>query len=244
MTRFKVFVSYSHKDRRWLDSLCDHLGVLEQEGLIDVWADTRIGPGEDWRNTLDREMATARLALLLVSTPFLTSAFVRTEEVPRLFQQHESAGMTLYPLLVRHCLWEEVGWLSRMQIRPPNARPLASMRGAVRDACLANVAREVASIVRADSRTLLHRAHEISLPVDLLAKCLPGDLDILHQIAFARGQRISAELLGERFGVRRCAAAIASLERAGLIRSFINDRGKRFAVTELGRQVLAEKTPL
>jgi len=153
MARFKVFVSYSHKDRRWLESLHDHLGVLEQEGLIDVFADTRIGPGNDWFNTLHEEMSSARLALLLVSASFLTSPFIRKDEVPLLFQKHEAAGMTIYPLLVRDCAWQEVGWLSRLQIRPPDAKPVESLRGSSRQACLANVAREIASIMRtADQR--------------------------------------------------------------------------------------------
>ena len=48
MGREKVFVSYSHKDRRWLDSVSEQLNVLVRGGLIDVFEDTRIGVGENW----------------------------------------------------------------------------------------------------------------------------------------------------------------------------------------------------
>ena len=240
MPRFKVFISYSHKDLRWLESLREHLGVLEQEGLIDVFADTRIGAGDDWFNTLHEEMSSARLALLLVSASFLTSSFIRKAEVPSLFRQHEAAGMTIYPLLVRDCAWQEVGWLSKLQIRPANAKPVESMRGSIRQACLANVAREVASLTRAaderssEGRNALRAHDDHSAPS-------AGDLEVLRQIALARGQRISGELLGQRVGAERSVKALASLERAGLIRGFVFHGGKRYTATELGRQMLVKK---
>jgi TIR domain len=157
MTRKKLFISYSHSDARWLDRVREQLAVLEREGLIDLFDDTRITVGEDWYSRLDREMLDARLALLLISAPFLNSAFIRKEEVPRLFVQHESDGMVLYPLLVRDCAWAEVPWLARLQIRPKDARPIASFRGATLDKCLADVAREIASIVKEEPR-MLHGA--------------------------------------------------------------------------------------
>jgi hypothetical protein len=95
-------------------------------------------------------MLEAQIALLLISAPFLTSAFIRKEEIPKLFGQHEAAGLVLYPLLVRDCPWQEVSWLARLQMRPRDARPIASMGAAKLDRCLADVAREIASMVRAE----------------------------------------------------------------------------------------------
>ncbi|MGB7875532.1 MAG: hypothetical protein WBL25_14200 [Anaerolineales bacterium] len=43
-----VFISYSHKDEKWKDCLVTHLGVLEQEGILDIWEDRRIEAGDDW----------------------------------------------------------------------------------------------------------------------------------------------------------------------------------------------------
>jgi hypothetical protein len=95
-------------------------------------------------------MLQARIAVLLVSADFLTSEFIRVQEVPRLFDTHASAGMTIYPLLVRECAWQVVPWLSALQMRPRDARAVASRRDKI-DQILANVAREVADIVRAGS---------------------------------------------------------------------------------------------
>lgn len=238
MARFKVFVSYSHKDDRWLESVREHLGVLESGGLIDVFADTRIAAGEEWFTRLHQEMLVARLALLLVSASFLRSSFIGNEEVPRIFQQHETDGMTIYPLLVRDCAWQEVDWLAKLQIRPPNAKSLGSMRGAAREACLANVAREVATIVKAEDQ---FRTRMSPSPSDSRAALSVGDLDVLRRIASARGQRTSGELLAHAVGSGRAAEALVTLERAGLIRRFTIDRGTRFTVADPGRKLLAEK---
>ena len=53
MTRKKLFISYSHSDARWLDRVREQLAVLEREGLIDLFDDTRITVGEDWYSRLD-----------------------------------------------------------------------------------------------------------------------------------------------------------------------------------------------
>jgi len=41
-----VFLSYSHKDEDWKKRLRTHLGVLESQGLLDVWDDRRIEGGD------------------------------------------------------------------------------------------------------------------------------------------------------------------------------------------------------
>ena len=38
----KIFVSYSHSDKRWLNTLRAHLKPLEREGVINLWADDEI----------------------------------------------------------------------------------------------------------------------------------------------------------------------------------------------------------
>jgi hypothetical protein len=127
------------------------LAVLEREGLVDVFADTQLQVGEKWRQRLDAEMLRARVGLLLVSAPFLSSAFVRDEEVPRILDRHAGGGMLICPLLVRPCPWKHVQWLAQLQLRPQDAkqRPKAvsAFRGAARDQVLTDIADEIAALV-------------------------------------------------------------------------------------------------
>ncbi len=43
--RTKVFISYSHKDEKWLKRLQVHLKPLERQRRLDRWDDTRIAGG-------------------------------------------------------------------------------------------------------------------------------------------------------------------------------------------------------
>lgn len=74
-----VFISYSHKDEAWKDRLVTHLGVLQSQGLLDLWDDRRIGAGQDWHQEIEQAMAAASVAVLLVSADFLTSQFILGE---------------------------------------------------------------------------------------------------------------------------------------------------------------------
>lgn len=150
--RDKVFISYSHKDTKWLNAINEQLAVLEAEGLVSLCEDTQLEVGEDWYQQLNEMMLSARLGLLLISAPFLSSKFVREEEIPRLFAQHQEGGMRIYPLLVRPCPWERVAWLAKLQLRPQDAKrrakALSTFEGAAREQVLVNVANEIAGLVK------------------------------------------------------------------------------------------------
>ena len=146
-----------------MERVREQLAVLEREGLIDLFEDTQIRVGEEWVARLDHEMAQAKLALLLVSAPFLTSTFIREKEVPRLFRRHQKGGMVIYPLLIRACAWQEVKWLAKLQIRPADSKPVAAKRGPSREECLASVAREIASALK-DRTEPAQRRRNLSAP--------------------------------------------------------------------------------
>ena len=111
--RPKVFISYSHKDEGWKDKLLDHLKVAAREDGFDLWDDRRIQPGADWRAEIEREIGEAGVAVLLISTDFLNSDFIRTEEVQRFLERRAKDGLKVFPVIVRECLWQKsAGWRS------------------------------------------------------------------------------------------------------------------------------------
>ena len=126
MTRPSIFISYSHKDEIWKDRLAQHLGVLVLEDTFIVWDDRRIQTGSDWYSEIEKAMSQASLAVLLISADFLNSSFIRTNEVPRLLQRRRDEGMIVFPIIVRPCPYTHVEWLSKIQVRPEDGKPLAS----------------------------------------------------------------------------------------------------------------------
>jgi tetratricopeptide (TPR) repeat protein len=143
-----VFISYSHKDELWKERLVTQLRVLQMEGVLEVWDDRRIEAGLDWRPEIEQAIERAAVAILLVSADFLTSKFILGEEVPRLLERRQKEGLRVIPLIVRPCAWQAVKWLSPIQARPKDGRPLSSATAHQIEVDLAALALEVAGIIR------------------------------------------------------------------------------------------------
>jgi hypothetical protein len=146
MARKRVFVSYSHDDRLWLNRFAQHIAVLERRGLIDVWSDGRIAAGADWEEAIETALSRARVAVLLVSPAFLASEFIWRREMPKVIA-HAKDGMDALPLIVRPCAWRLEEELARLQARPTDGRPLSIGSESQIDEDLSSFAYELAAKV-------------------------------------------------------------------------------------------------
>jgi hypothetical protein len=97
-----VFISYSRKDKKWMEILQEDLRVLK----IDVWADDRIESGELWREKIEQALESAKVAVLLVSRDFLISDFINKYELPVLLKAAAEERITLLWVAVAPCLVE------------------------------------------------------------------------------------------------------------------------------------------
>jgi len=147
MTMPTVFISYSHKDEDWKDRLVTHLGVMQQEAILDLWDDRRIGAGENWYQEIQVAMDAASVAVLMVSANFLTSNFILREEVPRLLKRRKEDGMRIFPVIIRPCAWKQVKWLTQMNLRPKDGKPISRGDEHQIDTDMAAIANEIADII-------------------------------------------------------------------------------------------------
>ena len=145
--RTQVFISYSHRDRRWLDRLRVHLRPLERTYQIEVWDDSRIKPGSRWREEIAAAIKAARVAVLLVSADFLASDFIATDELPPLLRAAEDEGATILPLIIGHSRFSRTPSLSQFQAVNDPAVPLASMTGNRREKTLATLVDQIESFL-------------------------------------------------------------------------------------------------
>src|SRR5262245_37257991 len=148
MTPPTVFISYSHRDEVWKDRLLTQLGVLQQQSILELWHDRRIGAGADWYHEICQAMETANVAVLLISAHFLTSSFILQEEVSRLLTRRQQEGLPIVPILVTPCPWKQVPWLARMQLRPLDARPLSAGNDHQIETDLTAIAEEIAALMQ------------------------------------------------------------------------------------------------
>jgi hypothetical protein len=146
--RNKVFVSYSHRDQEWLARVQTHLKVLKNLGIeVNLWDDTQIKAGDKWREEIRKALEAAKVAILLVSTDFLASDFISTDELPTLLKAAENDGATIIPLILKPCLYNKYPKLADFQAVNDPAESLLELTEVEQDKMLVKLAERVMELI-------------------------------------------------------------------------------------------------
>ena len=148
MSKPTVFISYSHKDEEWKDRLVSHLGVLKNQGFLEMWEDRQIKGGDDWLKEIEQAINKSQIAIIMISANFLTSEFILGKEVPELFRRKKKDNLLIMPLIVKPCAWETVDWLNPIQARPKDGRPLSGGSEYQIDKDLSDFAKEIFDLLK------------------------------------------------------------------------------------------------
>jgi pimeloyl-ACP methyl ester carboxylesterase len=171
LRRTSVFVSYSHKDQRWLERLQIHLKPMVREGTIDLWDDTRIKAGDKWKEEIQKAIATSKVAVLLISADFLASDFIHDNELPPLLAAAEHDGAKIIPVIVSPSRFDETPTLSQFQAVNPSSKPLNGMTKKDQEKFWVKLANEIEAILKRDGARSV-------------ANCPSDDHDKLHWEAY------------------------------------------------------------
>lgn len=124
MKQAKVFYSYSHKDESYCDDLQEHLAMMQRQGVIKGWHDRKIIPGKNWEEEIDKELKSADVILLLVSSSFLASDYCCGVEMETAMARHEAGSAVVIPVILRSCPWKSAPFAS-LQALPTDALPVS-----------------------------------------------------------------------------------------------------------------------
>jgi CheY-like chemotaxis protein len=140
--RNQVFISYSHKDQKWLTKLQTCLAPLARKNVITVWDDTKIKAGTRWRDAIKKELAAAKVAVLLVTPNFLASEFIVEHELPPLLEAAEKDGLKIIWVAVSDSLYM-VTEIENYQAANNPARPLDKLGPEALRQEIVNICREI-----------------------------------------------------------------------------------------------------
>ncbi len=150
MSTIHIFVSYSHRDSRWVKAssgggssgsrgvghdtwvqegthaLIPWLAQQLKKNGVEIWYDHALKqmPGAEYKKLIQSQIDRADIAILLISQDFLTSDFIKEYELPRIRERVDRGDCSLVPIMVGPALDEDLDWLADRQMLPGKPVPL------------------------------------------------------------------------------------------------------------------------
>jgi hypothetical protein len=141
----EVFFSYAREDKDLRDELAKHLKLLERQKVIKGWSDNDITAGSESKSEIEKQLNSAQIILLLVSSDFLASDFCWSVELERAMQRHEAREARVIPIILREVDWHEAPF-GKLQALPKNAEPVTNWSN--RDQAFTDIARGISRVVK------------------------------------------------------------------------------------------------
>lgn len=140
----KIFLSYSHRDKKDLEDIQAHLRPLTRgAGALQAWSDLDIKIGQDWRDQITSSVQQCDIAVLLVSAYFLASDFIVEEELKPLFDRYKTGNIQIICVPLTHCSFSRDANLSKIQSIPAPDNPIRKLSRAKRDEAYEQVRRRI-----------------------------------------------------------------------------------------------------
>lgn len=118
-----VFTSYAHKDEDLREELDVHLAMIKRQPAVKIWNDRAIIGGQEWDESIKKELESADIILLLVSPRFLASRYIYDVEIKTALERHEKRDAIVVPIILKSCDWT-VTEFAKLQALPRNAEPI------------------------------------------------------------------------------------------------------------------------
>lgn len=101
----KVFITYSHKNKKQLDTLKTNLAVLKQRNRLITWDDNEILPGDEWRKNIAENLAGSDILFYLASADSLASPNCN-KELGEALSSEKNAKTKVIPIILEACDWK------------------------------------------------------------------------------------------------------------------------------------------
>lgn len=144
--RNTVFISYSHADTEYLTDIKRHFKPFLNQ--IEFWDDSKIQPGQKWKEEIKNAIDKTKVAILLVSADFLGSDFITTDEIPPLLKAAEENGATILIVILKPCLFEEFNHLNQYQAMNSPDKPIIKLNYTEKEETYVNLVRQTIKLLK------------------------------------------------------------------------------------------------
>lgn len=155
-----AFLSYAHEDAQETVNLRKHTAVLRREGLISIWHDREILPGEPINRSINEAIESSSLILLLISPDFINSDYCMGREMKRALELHNEGSAKLVPIICRPCDWKGIEELSDLKALPTDAKPIVKWEN--KDEAWADVVTELRRLIQSNRSAASNSVQSIS----------------------------------------------------------------------------------
>ena len=232
LQRTELFISYSRKDRAFLERFWTHLSPLETQYGLERWDDSRIQPGDIWLDEIEQALERAQVALLLVSPDFLASDFIRRKELPHLFEAAQNDGLKILWVPLLPCSWKRFRQIEQYQAVIPVNPTLAEMGAVERDRAMVGITDHIHDLFEQIQAERLAAEQEAAE-----AEALARQQEEARRIAEQEAKRQAAETaLHERLQAEGEARAEAERWKAEAQKSRADAERTRAAMEHLARE--------
>jgi len=125
--KVKLFFSYAHNDREYLDEFKDYIKIFERNGLVERWDDNELIVGEKWDNTIKDKIYSADIIIFLLSASSLASDYIYNNELKIAFELNEIDEAHVIPIIIKDCLWDMTEFKD-FQILPRDGKAVNSWK--------------------------------------------------------------------------------------------------------------------
>lgn len=140
----KLFISYSHRDEALKDELISHLAPLKRQGLISIWHDRRLTPGDHLDDGISQNLEGADVVVMLISSDFVQSEYCFGREMERALQRHETGEARAISIIVRPCHFHGLSF-SKFVLLPTDAKAVTEWPN--RDSAWVNVVSGIRAVI-------------------------------------------------------------------------------------------------
>jgi len=232
LQRHELFISYSRKDRAFLERFWTHLSPQETLYGLQSWDDSRIQPGDIWLDQIEQALARAQVALLLVSPDFLASDFIRRKVLPCLFEAAQNDGLKILWVPLLPCSWKRFRQIEQYQAVIPVNPTLAEMGEVERDRAMVGITDHIHDLFEQIQAERLAAEQEAAE-----AEALARQQDEARRIAEQKSNRQAVEMARlERLQAESEARAEAERWKAEAQKSRADAERTRAAMERLARE--------